>query len=236
MILGFVPGNGVLHRLHPFSGLSLAATVVVLALALPAPQGAVGLTAALVIVALVARLPRVLGTVAAFAAPFWLFLFLIHVVFGDDPLRALTVGGQITAILLGFLLVLASVHPARLVDALLEARVPFAVAYLLAATLQSVPRLQARAGAILDAQRCRGLAVQGSLWRRARAVVPLAVPLVLGALAEVDQRAFALDSRGMAARVRRTPLAPPRDSALDGSIRWSLLILSVGVIALRVIA
>jgi energy-coupling factor transport system permease protein len=236
VILGFVAGNGILHRLHPFTGLSLAAAVVVLALALPAPQGAVGLAAALVIVAFVAGLPRVLVTVAAFAAPFWLFLFLIHVVFGDDPLRALTVGGQITAILLGFLLVLASVHPARLVDALLEARVPFAVAYLLAATLQSVPRLQARAGAILDAQRCRGLAVQGSLWRRARAVVPLAVPLVLGALAEVDQRAFALDSRGMGARVRRTPLAPPRDSVLDGSIRWSLLILSLGVIALRVIA
>lgn len=145
MILGFLPGNGLLHRLHPFTALSLAAAVVVLAFALPAPVGAMGLTAALVVVALAATLARVLVTAALFAAPFWFFLFLIHIVFGDDPTRALTVGGQITAILLGFLLVLASLHPTRLVDALLEARVPFAMAYLLAATLQSVPRLQARA-------------------------------------------------------------------------------------------
>jgi len=177
----------------------------------------------------------VLRTAAVFAAPFWLFLFLIHVVFGDDPTRALTVGGQITAILLGFLLVLASVHPGRLVDALLEKRVPFSIAYLFAATLQAVPRLQARAGVILDAQRCRGLPVNGPPWRRARAVVPLTIPLVLGALAEVDQRAIALESRGVGTPARRTPLAPPEDSALDRSIRVSLLILSAGVVLIRVI-
>jgi energy-coupling factor transport system permease protein len=214
----------------------MAAAAVVLAFALPAPGGAIGLTVALAAVALVARLAGVLRTAAAFGAPFWLFLFLIHAVFGDDPGRALTVGAQITAILLGFLLVLATVHPARLVDALLEARVPFAAAYLLAATLQSVPRLQARATAILDAQRCRGLAVRGSLWHRVRAVVPLSIPLVLGALAEVDQRAFALDSRGIGAAARRTPLEPPRDRVLDRAIRWSLLVLSLGVMVIRILA
>jgi energy-coupling factor transport system permease protein len=236
VILGFVPGSGALHRLHPFTGLSIAAAVVVLAFALPAPEGAIGLSGALVVSALCARLGRVLGTGAVFAAPFWVFLILIHVVFGDDPARALTVGGQITAVLLGFLLVLASVHPGRLVDALLERRLPFTVAYLLAATLQAVPRLQARAGVILEAQRCRGLVVQGSPWRRARAVVPLAIPLVLSALAEVDQRAFALESRGVGTAARRTPLAPPNDSPLDRSIRAALLILSAGVVVLRVIA
>lgn len=235
MILGFVPGTGALHRLHPFTGLSLAGAVVVLAFALPAPGGAIGLSAALAVLGLWSRLPRVLRTAAVFAAPFWLFLSLIHVVFGDDPTRALTVGGQITAILLGFLLVLASVHPGRLVDALLEKRVPFSMAYLFAATLQAVPRLQARAGIILDAQRCRGLPVNGPPWRRARAVVPLTIPLVLGALAEVDQRAIALESRGVGTPARRTPLAPPEDSALDRSIRVSLLILSAGVVLIRVI-
>jgi energy-coupling factor transport system permease protein len=193
------------------------------------------LSAALALLALCARLGRVLRTGAAFATPFWLFLILIHIVFGDDPARALTVGGQITAVLLGSLLILASVHPGRLVDALLERGIPFSVAYLLAATLQAVPRLQAKASAILEAQRCRGLVVSGSPWRRVRAVVPLAVPLVLSALAEVDQRAFALESRGVGTVARRTPLAPPEDSALDRSIRAGLLILSAGVIVLRVV-
>ncbi len=234
MILGYVPGNGFLHRAHPFTGLALALSVVILTFGLPAPSGPLALTGFLLIMALAARVPKVAVTAAAFAMPFWVFLVLIHVVVGDSPSRALTVGSQITAILLGFLLILVSVHPGRLVDALLERRVSFSVGYLLAATLQSVPRLRDRASTILDAQRCRGLSVTGSLWRRVRAVVPLAVPLVLGALAEVDERAIALEVRAASARVRRTPLDPPPDSNLQRGLRWTLLVGSVVVVGFRV--
>jgi len=234
VIIGFVTGTGLLHRAHPFTGVTIALAVAVLAFALPAPVGPAGLTVMLVLLALVAGLPRVLVTALTFAAPFWAFLFLIHVVFGDNPARGLAVAGQITAMLLGSLLVLASVHPGRLVDALLTAGVPFSVAYPLAATLQSVPRLQARAGAILDAQRCRGLAVGGSLWRRVRAVVPLAIPLVLGALAEVDERALALEARGAGSPARHTPLNPPADSHLDRAVRWSLLLVVLLAVGVRI--
>ncbi len=234
MIVGFVPGTGLLHRAHPLTGLAIALAVAVLAFVLPAPEGPAVLTVVLVLLALIARLPRALVTALAFAAPFWVFLVLIHVVLGDNPGRAAAVGGQITAILLGFLLVLASVHPGRLVDALLTAGVPFSVAYLLAATLQSVPRLQARAGAILDAQRCRGLPVGGSLWNRAKAVVPLSIPLVLGALAEVDERALALEARGAGSPARHTPLNPPPDSMVDRAVRWSLLFVVLLALGVRI--
>jgi energy-coupling factor transport system permease protein len=235
IVVGYRPGVSLLHRAHPFTNLTLAGTVVVLAFALPVPIGPLVLTGVLVAFALVAGLPRVLATALAFAAPFWLFLTLIHVVFGDSPMRALTVGGQITAILIAFLLALTAVHPARLVDALLDRGVPFAFAYLLAATLQSVPRLQERAGAILDAQRCRGLNVTGSLWRRARAVVPLAVPLVLGALAEVDERTVALEARGAASAARRTALDPPPDTAVQRTLRWGFLAAAIAVVVARIV-
>jgi energy-coupling factor transport system permease protein len=222
VIVGYTPGRGLLHRTHPFTPLALAGATVVLAVTLPVPWGVGLLTALLAVLAVAAGLGSVLRTAGALALPFWVFLLLIHVVVGDDPGKVLGVGLPITAMLVAFLAALASVHPARLADALLERRVPFAIAYLLAATLQTVPRLRERATQILDAQRCRGLRVRGSVWSRARAVGPLAMPLVLGALAEVDERAVALEVRGAAAGRRRTPLDPPRDSAAERVFRWAL--------------
>ena len=236
MIFGYNPGNGLLHRAHPFTSLVLALAVVILAFGLPTPTGPLVLTGALAALALAARLPRVLITAFVFALPFWIFLVLLHMVFGDTPTRAVTVGGQITAILLGFLLVLVSVHPGRLVDALLQRGIPFSAAYLMAATLQSVPRLRDQARGILDAQRCRGLVVRGSPWRRVSAVVPLAIPLVLGALAEVDERAIALDARAATSPVRRTPLDPPTDSTAQRVVRWGLVVGAIAVVVTRLVS
>jgi energy-coupling factor transport system permease protein len=235
MIVGYVAGKSPLHQAHPFTGIVLAGTVVVLAFALPAPQGPAALAVALAALALLAGLPRVLLAALGFSLPFWFFLGVIHGVIGDVPLRALTVGAQITAMLIAFLLVLATVHPARLVDALLQRGVPFSLAYLLSATLQAVPRLRRQAADVVDAQRCRGLRVQGSVWRRVRAIVPLAIPLVLGALGEVDERAMALDARGAAAPAHRTPLEPPPDSISQRIARWLLAAGAAAVIVWRII-
>ena len=236
MTLGYRPGTGLLHRTHPFTTVTLAAAVSVLAFLLPGPAGPWMLVLALCAIAVAAQVTPALVTAAAFSAPFWVFLVVIHGVLGGDFAAALVLAGRITAILTVFLLLLASVHPGRLVDAMLQRGVPFGFAYLLAATLQAVPQLQQRAATILAEQRCRGLRVGGSIWRRARAVVPLAVPLVLGALAEVDERALALEVRGAASEARRTPLEPPLDPPADRAARWLLLASVVGTAAWRVLA
>ena len=236
MTLGYRPGSGLLHRSHPFTVVTLAAAVSALAFLLPGPAQPWALVLALCAIAVAAGVSRTLVTAAAFSAPLWAFLVVIHGVIGGDFAAAAALAGRITAILAVFLLVLASVHPARLVDAMLQRGVPFAFAYLLAATLQAVPQLQQRAAAILAAQRCRGLRVSGSVWRRARAVVPLAVPLVLAALAQVDERALALEVRGAASKARRTALEPPADLAADRAARWLLLASVVGAAAWRVLA
>lgn len=236
MTLGYLPGSGLLHRSHPFTVVTLAAAVSALAFLLPGPVAPWALVVALCTIAVAAGVSRTLVTAAAFSAPLWVFLVVIHGVIGGDFTAAAALAGRITAILTVFLLVLASVHPARLVDAMLQRGVPFPYAYLLAATLQAVPQLQQRATAILAAQRCRGLRVSGSVWRRARAVVPLTVPLMLAALAQVDERALALEVRGAASDARRTALEPPPDLAADRAARWLLLAAVVGAAAWRLLA
>lgn len=233
MSVGFTPGTGPLRRAHPYTPLTLAGASAVLAFVLPAPDGPLILAAVLLGLALVEGVPVVRPAVLT-SLPFWLFLFMIHGLIGKHPAVALGLSARVFAIVLGFLLALSTVHPGRLVDGLAVSGVPFSLAFLLTATLQAVPRLRQRGAEILAAQRCRGLRVRGSIFRRAAAVVPLAVPLVLSAISEVDDRAIALDARGMGGVTRRTPLHPPANGLIDRMLRWGLIVATIAVVALRI--
>ena len=114
-------------------------------------------------------------------------------------------------------------RPGRFVDAALQSGWPWTAAYLTAATINAIPRFQARAARVQEAMRSRGLRVRGSLLTRVLAFIPLALPLMLGALHDVDERTFALATRQVRADgPRRTPLNPPRDTGIDRSVRWGV--------------
>jgi energy-coupling factor transport system permease protein len=105
--------------------------------------------------------------------------------------------------------------------------------FVVGAAVQMVPRTLERVGEIMDAQRARGLDTEGSIWRRARGVVPLAAPTVFGALAEVEERTMALESRAFTAPGRQTLLRVPVDRSLDRLLRWLTLAGVVAIAALR---
>jgi energy-coupling factor transport system permease protein len=94
--------------------------------------------------------------------------------------------------------------------------------------------MQARAGAILEAQQARGLAISGSFVRRIRALVPLIGPVLLGSLIDVRERTFALEARGFGARSDRTAYRVVADPAGDRALRWLLLLACVAVIVAAV--
>lgn len=104
--------------------------------------------------------------------------------------------------------------------------------FVLGATLAAVPRTQVRASAVIEAQRSRGLDTEGSLLRRARGVLPLVAPLIIGSLAEVEDRTLALQVRAFGAPGRRTVLRPAVDSRLQRWARWVLAaVLVAGLVA-----
>ena len=100
------------------------------------------------------------------------------------------------------------------------------IAFVALASVQTVPALVERAATITAAQRARGLDTEGSLWRRLRGVLPLAGPVLLGSITEVEERTMALESRGFTRPGRRTLLWWPADSARQRLARW-LLVLTV---------
>lgn len=107
--------------------------------------------------------------------------------------------------------------------------------FVLGAALAAVPRAQARARDVIDAQRARGLDTEGSWRRRARGVVPLMAPLVIGSLIEVEERTLALEVRAFSAPGRRTVLSRPPDSRAQMWARRALLALLLIGLAARLV-
>ncbi|HET7024423.1 MAG TPA: energy-coupling factor transporter transmembrane component T [Gemmatimonadales bacterium] len=242
------PGS-LVARAHPFTSLTVTLAVVVLAFLLPASIGPVVLALLAIAVAAVVGDPASLTPSLIIVVPLWLLLLLVQGVLGDAPFttwgpltlsiggldEALAQGARLTAIVVASMLALRGFRASRFVDAAAERRWPFSAAYLVAATLQTIPRLRQRVTLIRDAQRSRGLRVQGSIVQRVTALVPLTLPLILGALADTDDRAVALEGRAIAAvtapGARRTPLAPPVDTVVDRVVRWgSVLAVAVAII------
>jgi energy-coupling factor transport system permease protein len=108
------------------------------------------------------------------------------------------------------------------------------LAFVVDASVQMVPAMVERAGTITDAQRARGLDTEGSIWKRLRGVVPLVGPVILGSIAEVEERTMALEARGFTRPGRRTLLWHPPDSARQASARWVVVAAVPAVLLARV--
>jgi energy-coupling factor transport system permease protein len=105
--------------------------------------------------------------------------------------------------------------------------------FVVGAAVQMVPATIERAGEIVDAQRSRGMDTEGRIWRRARGVLPLAAPVVFGALAEVEERTMALEARAFSAPGRQTLLRVPADRPVHRAIRWAAILALVVIVVLR---
>jgi len=104
-------------------------------------------------------------------------------------------------------------------------------AFILTTAIGTVPRLAERAREIVEAQRSRGLNTEGGIRARIRGVLPVAGPLVLSALTEVEHRAMALEARAFAAPGKRTVLRAYPDSLAQRAVRWGLVVLTILLLA-----
>ncbi len=240
-----------LHRLHPLTKLALAGFLLVASLVLPGAAATYVLFGALVLP--LAAWGRLLGDLVGRAwrvvLPFAVSVFLIQGLFWHGGRPVLSLGpvsfkaegllfataatGRILLVVSSFLLLALSTRPDALMSALAERGLPGTLTYLVLTTIQILPRFQARAQAILDAQRARGLETEGSLRRRLRALLPLVVPLILGSLVDVEARAIALEARGFSRRGPKTALMTLQDSPAQAALRGALALAAAALVLLR---
>jgi energy-coupling factor transport system permease protein len=141
--------------------------------------------------------------------------------------RILAISGAVTLFYL-------TTRPADLVVDLERRGISPRVAFVANASVQTVPAMVERAGQITAAQRARGLDTEGSVWRRVRGVLPIVGPVILGSIAEVEERTMALEARGFTRPGRRTLLWAPGDSTAQAVTRWALLLGLLGLVVVRI--
>ena len=93
--------------------------------------------------------------------------------------------------------------PERAVHDAVRWRLPLSLVVMMAMARSSLAAVERRVTTVLEAQQARGVRVRGGPLVRARALVALVIPVVVGSLVEGDARATALRSRGLGT----TPLA-----------------------------
>jgi energy-coupling factor transport system permease protein len=246
-----LPRSAEARVLHPLTSLTLVLLAVVAGASLPMTGLVLAVFFSLLVplAALAHRLQAFLRTCARILWPFILSLVLIQGFFTPGPsvlfrlgpfsytLEGLGVALLFSARLLVGLgaatLLMMITRPDALMRALVERGLPNQIAYIVVTTLQIVPTFQARAHAILDAQRSRGLETEGPITTRLRALAPLVAPLILSSLMEIEERAIALEARAFNRPGSRTSLVTLRDSRLQSAARWLMLLLGVAVIAAR---
>jgi energy-coupling factor transport system permease protein len=246
----YTPGVSVLHRLHPLTKLAAAGVILAATYVIPSPLAPAVIFCVVIGLAYLAGVAgALLRTVVLVVLPVAFSLFLIQGILfpprdwtplpigpvslpREGLVFAFTISVRLLVLSATVLLMVRTTHPADLVFALTERGLPRSIGYILLVSLQIVPDMAARATAILEAQRARGLETQGGA-RRLRAIVPLLGPLVVGALVDVEERAMAIESRAFLAPGPKTSLRLLVDSPAQRAARLCMLLLIVALIVAR---
>ncbi len=217
----YFPGNSVIHRLDPRTKLIML-VVYIVALFLASGWVAYGLMLAFLITVIrVSRIPpksivrgmKPLVMILVFTGVLNLFFIqegevLVHfwviTITSGGLIRAVMMVARILMLISGTFLLTYTTSPISLTDGLealmnplKKLRVPVhELAMMMCIALRFIPTLIEETDKIMSAQKARGADFEnGSLMERARALVPILVPLFIGAFRRADELATAMECR-----------------------------------------
>ena len=247
-----------IHRLDPRVKLLWTfAVMALLAFTLDAVVYA-GITLYLLILAIVARLPKenALPALKSFLILFAI-TFVLHVLFAPSGgevffeiagvevssygvQNGLLYSYRIFLFLLTAMLANLTTSPVHMTDGIMRLigplrfiRVPVSeISVMIFIALRFIPILSDEARMIRATQLSRGLKQGRGIIGRARSIVPLLLPLFLGAIRRADHLALAIESRGYRKGVMRTSLIDLRISRTDLLFAVSFVIITIGILLL----
>lgn len=249
----YAEGTSLLHRAHPLTKGVLALSAIALAFSAPSIPWVLIILAALVaLVILAGVLRRMLAVALAILLPIALLLIGVQgfanttnhtELFAIGPfafylegiLVATLASLRIACLVAATFLFSFTTRPTDITEALMQRGLSPRMGYVLQSALQIIPETLDTAGRIRDAQRARGLETEGSLPTRARAYLPLMLPLVLSSLVATQERAMALEVRGFGLPVKRVSRFEFTDSLFQRITRWALALSVPAAIVARVV-
>ena len=257
----FFPGNTLVHRLDPRTKLACVALYIV-ALFTAKSFLAYGIIAAVLILSI--RISRVgwkaltkglkpILIILVFTAAMNLFfnegtpiadVWLLRSITWEGLERAVMMVLRIVMLIMGTFLVTYTTSPIRLTDGLEALLNPLKklhlpvheLAMMMSIALRFIPTLIEETDKIMSAQKARGADFEsGNLFQRARALVPILVPLFISAFRRADELATAMECRCYHGGEGRTALHVLRMRGEDYAVLALFVVITACVITLEVL-
>ena len=188
-----------------------------------------------------------------FFSLFWLFtaIFIIQSIFlpsgevwmkfgfisiyKEGVMKAVNLTSKLTAVV-SALTMLTLITPVKTFTLALEKKgLNPKAAFILMLTLQMIPEMKKQANVIMDSQKARGVETEGNVFIRAKALIPVFIPLVLSSIANTEERAIMLEARGFSIGEKRTILYDIEETKNDKIMKIMLAIFIVLCIVWRVL-
>ena len=254
----YFPGQSVIHRLDPRTKLTM---LVVYIVALFLAEGWVSYGLVFVFLAVVIRLSTIplksilrgmkpLVMILIFTGVLNLFFtqdgevlvkFWVLTVTSGGLSRALMMMARILMLISGTFLLTYTTSPIALTDGLEALMNPLKkvgvpvheLSMMMCIALRFIPTLIEETDKIMSAQKARGADFEsGSLTDRAKALIPILVPLFISAFRRADELATAMECRCYHGGQGRTALHVLRYRAADIWVLLGFIALTAGIIAL----
>lgn len=168
------------------------------------------------------------------AGEVWLKFGFISV-YKEGVMKAIGLTSKLTAIV-SALTMLTLITPVKDFTLALEKKgLNPKAAFILMLTLQTIPEMKKQADVIMDSQKARGIETEGNVFVRAKALIPIFIPLVLSSIANTEERAITLEARGFSVGEKRTILYDIEETKNDKIMKAILAIFIVLSIVWRVL-
>ena len=168
------------------------------------------------------------------AGEVWLKFGFISV-YKEGVMKAIGLTSKLTAIV-SALTMLTLITPVKDFTLALEKKgLNPKAAFILMLTLQTIPEMKKQADVIMDSQKAKGIETEGNVFVRAKALIPIFIPLVLSSIANTEERAITLEARGFSVGEKRTILYDIEETKNDKIMKVILAIFIVLSIVWRVL-
>ena len=254
------PGDSLVHKFDPRMKLVLTIVYIVLLFAASNP---LGLTLSILFLALmykVAQIPfkmilkslKPILPIVLFTAVLNLFFVsgegdpLVHFwflsIYAEGVRYAVLMAVRVMALIAGTSLLTYTTSPIVLTDAIEQLLKPLGrlhfpvheLAMMMSIALRFIPTLIEETDKIMSAQKARGADFEsGNIFQRAKALVPILVPLFISAFRRADELATAMECRCYHGGEGRTALHVLRYQAADFVVLAAFVALAAGLIVLK---
>lgn len=250
------PGNSLVHRFDPRLKLVLTIAYIVLLFAASNP---LGLTLSILFLAVMYRVAKIPGKmilkslkpilpIVVFTAVLNLFFVsgegepLVHIgfltIYAEGVRYAVLMAVRVMALIAGTSLLTYTTSPIVLTDAIEQLLKPLGklhfpvheLAMMMSIALRFIPTLIEETDKIMSAQRARGADFDsGGLIRKAKALIPLLVPLFISAFRRADELATAMECRCYCGGTGRTRMRELHLRPADWLFLLGLVVVAVAV-------